>query len=404
MELTVRVIGDAEYPDLCRLVARAFGNDTTDNQLERIRGLIPRDRTACAFDDGQLVGTCATYPLELAVPGGTTRAAGTTLVTVEATHRRSGVLRAMMRAHLEDVRAREEPLAALWASEGSIYGRFGYGLAAQGHGVELDGPALRFTDIAPPARLRLLDAGSATTELPAIYDRIWRDRPGMLARSEPWWSQRVLADLEEDRAGATALRHVVCDVDGEPAGYATYRQRSSEADFGNGQVVVAELIAGSEAAHSALWRYLSRIDLFPRVSYWNAPADDELEWRLDSGYLVRRRVHDNVWVAPIDPAQALTARSYLDEGAITLEVHDIPLERQSARLRLEVGTDGSVCRRTRRSADLELSAADLGALYMGRRCAGELARAGRLSGSPEAVRTVERLLAWTRAPWCPEVF
>ena len=34
-----------------------------------------------------------------------------------------------MRRQLEDVRDRGEPLAGLFASEGAIYGRFGYGLA-----------------------------------------------------------------------------------------------------------------------------------------------------------------------------------------------------------------------------------------------------------------------------------
>ena len=54
-----------------------------------------------------------------------------TVVGVLPTHRRRGILDRMMRAQLADVRERGEPIAALWASEETIYGRFGYGLASQ---------------------------------------------------------------------------------------------------------------------------------------------------------------------------------------------------------------------------------------------------------------------------------
>src|SRR5207344_3532582 len=67
---------------------------------------------------------------ELTAPGARVPTAGVTVVGVLPTHRRRGILRELMRAQLDDVHARGEPLAALWASEGGIYGRFGYGLAS----------------------------------------------------------------------------------------------------------------------------------------------------------------------------------------------------------------------------------------------------------------------------------
>ena len=49
----------------------------------------------------------------------------------------------MMEAQLRDVRERGEPVAALWASEETIYGRFGYGLASLALHVEAERSAVR---------------------------------------------------------------------------------------------------------------------------------------------------------------------------------------------------------------------------------------------------------------------
>ena len=71
---------------------------------------------------------------------------GVTWVGVLPTHRRRGVLREMMRFQLDDFRRRGEPLAALWASESVIYGRFGYGIAAPVHEMKALKPNFAFRD------------------------------------------------------------------------------------------------------------------------------------------------------------------------------------------------------------------------------------------------------------------
>ena len=71
------------------------------------------------------------------MPGGTLPCGGVTVVGVSPTHRRRGVLRTMMDAQLRDIHERGEPIAALWASEETIYGRFGYGIAAWAGEIKL---------------------------------------------------------------------------------------------------------------------------------------------------------------------------------------------------------------------------------------------------------------------------
>src|SRR5438105_11399722 len=104
--------------------------EPTPERIERFMRVLDHERMHAAWDDGKIVGGAGAFTFEMTVPGGTVPTAGVTVVGVYPTHRRRGVLRSMMRAQLDDVHERGEPLAALWASEETIYGRFGYGLAS----------------------------------------------------------------------------------------------------------------------------------------------------------------------------------------------------------------------------------------------------------------------------------
>ena len=121
-----------------------------------------------AFEEGQIVGGAGAFPFELSVPGGSLPCAGVTAVGVHPTHRRRGVLRSMMDAQLRDVHERGEPIAALWASEETIYGRFGYGIASWAG--ELKVPH-EWDAFAAPARARRHDAASSRPKRPASSSR-----------------------------------------------------------------------------------------------------------------------------------------------------------------------------------------------------------------------------------------
>lgn len=404
MSVIVRPIVDSEYAELGQRVARAFGGDAAEDDAERLRELIEPSRTMCAFDGSRMIGTCAGFPLRLAVPGATLPMTGTTIVSVEPTHRRRGVLREMMRSHLQDVRARGEPLAGLWASEGVIYPRFGFGAASEGNAVSVDGAATRFRGDPPSLDLRMIEASEAADVLPPLYEKIWQHYPGLFGRHEAWWRTRILRDREQDREGASAYRFVVCEQGGDPLGYVIYRLLGSEKTFGRGQVQVRELMTLNDAAHEVLWRYLCRIDLFPLVKFWNAAVDDELKWRVTDPYRVERRVIDNLWLRLMDVPGALSARRYLEAGDLVLEVVDGFDTYAAGRFKLEAHPQGAHCQITSEPADIELDVTALGSLYLGRRCAMELRRAGRIAGDDKSLRKIERLMAWSREPWCAEVF
>ena len=119
----------------------------TEAQLAPLASVLPAERVHAVWDGGRAVGGAGAFPFTLTVPGPRIRAAGVTVVGVLPTHRRRGVLRAMMRAQLDACHAAGESVAYLWASEDMIYGRFGYGVAS--YALEIDLARDRTTFYAP---------------------------------------------------------------------------------------------------------------------------------------------------------------------------------------------------------------------------------------------------------------
>lgn len=405
MELTVRAITASEVPAYRRKMSRVFGFDPPDlDDSTRFLRQVDLARTRAAFDGDELIGTCAAWTFDVTVPGGALPMGGTTFITVQPTHRRRGVLTAMMRSHLDEIHERGEPLAGLWASESSIYGRFGFGVAAEAHTINLDGGAIEFAGTAPPGRVRLVEADEAATLMPPVYERARAARCGMLTRTDVWWENRVLYDAEHVRGGASAKRWTIYEGADGCAGYAIYRAKGRVEDFPCGEIHVLELVTVTAAAHAALWRHLARIDLFPHVTFKYAPPDDELPWLVTEPRRVRRTVTDSLWLRIMDVPAALEGRAYGGEGRVVLGLRDPFLPGNDGSYELEVSSGSARCKRTSAAPDVQMEIDVLGAIYFGAHRLATLARAGRLAGSEAAIVTVERLFAWPTAPWCAEVF
>lgn len=391
-------------------VARGFGNDGDSNDeaaRERFQAVFDYDRVFAVYDRDDIVGTGGAFTFGLTVPGGReVPMGGTTIITVQPTHRRQGVLRQLMDHHLDEVAERGEPLAGLWASESSIYGRFGYGQATFRHITKIDASAVTFRD--PPdggTRLRLVESDEATDLLPPIYESIRARRPGMLTRSEEWWTHRRIADPESWRGGKSAQRYLICEVDGRATGYAVYRQDAKWDDFiADGEVVVVELIATDHSSHRAIWSFLTNIDLFPRVSWWNLPLDDPLAALVTDDRRLRRTLSDAMWVRLMDVTAALEARTYESDGVIVFSVEDATRPKNSGTYRLEVVDGTAQVMETTDPPEISMDIEILGHLYLGGGDARVMAAAGRIDGDPVAVSTLHGLFRTDVAPWCPEVF
>ncbi|HVM69473.1 MAG TPA: GNAT family N-acetyltransferase [Gaiellaceae bacterium] len=402
MAIEIRPPADDELRAAMDAAETAFGSEVEDHDWERARQLLAASRALAAYDGGRPVALAAAYAFDLSIPGGELPCAGVTWVGVMPTHRRRGILRDLMRRQLGDVRAWGEPIAALWASESSIYGRFGYGMAAPGLSAASSVQRFGLRDgAADGVTVRLVSMEEALERCPPVYARMRAGRAGMLSRSETWWKELRLADPQEWRRGASRKFYALAERDGAVEGYTTYRVKSEwEHGFAKGEVQVVEVVAATPAATLALWRYLHGIDLTLTVQ---SPAFDPASPLLLNAVDPRAlglRLGDALWLRLVDLDAALRARSYRPGEAVVLEVRDELCPWNEGRYRV-----GNGAGRTDEAADLALDTRDLASVYLGAFDFHHLAHAGLVEERRDgALEAASHLFRTDLPPYCPEVF
>jgi predicted acetyltransferase len=381
MEITVRTIRDAEVASFVKVIENAFGSEMRASDISVFKKKVQLDRMHGAFEGDAFVGTAGVYPFNLRIPGGDIAAAGVTMVGVLPSHRRRGILRRLMRTQIDDIHARGEPIALLWASEESIYQRFGYGLAADHGRISIERSKTAFlNDSGPVGRMRMVTRDDALKILPSVYERIRASTYGMYERTPTWWETHTLFDPEHMRFGASPLFIAVFELDGAPEGYATYSLRPRWADDSTptGKVEVHEALGTSPTATREVWRYLFGIDLMDKITGSYLPADFPLLRMMLEPRRLRFALSDSLWLRVVDVEKALVARSYAADESVVFDLTDEFCPWNEGRWKLDTG-----------SGSVSPVGDDPGRVLD--TTGGALARA-------DAAFRVDR------APWCPENF
>ena len=417
----IRPITEADWAAYYAVSEQAFNNSApADEELDRERLVFEFDRSLAAFDGPDIVGTACAYSFRMTVPGGPLPVAGVSFVSVLPSHRRRGILSAMMAHQLTGLADGGEPVAALFASEPGIYGRFGYGLASLSNRFRVRRGDITVGSGVPPGavppggpvRLREVSLDPPPADLAKVYDQILPTRPGLYARDDRWW-QSVLYDSAHWRGGRTPLRCVLAEDDGGPCGFATYSvQPSWDSDaLPDASLGIRELMATDARAAAALWSDLLSRDLVGEVTARLRPADDPLLYLASDLRRLRPQQSDGLWVRLVRIGEALSRRQYSGPVDVVLEVTDDLLPANSGRWRLQAGAGGqdgggsARCERTTEPADLALPVAALGAAYLGGTSLAVLARAGQVAElRPGRLAAVSAAFSWDPAPWCPMIF
>ncbi|MGN9790507.1 GNAT family N-acetyltransferase [Streptomyces sp. OZ13] len=364
------------------------------------------DRNLLAMTaDGRPVGTAGAYSFELTLPGEILApAAGVSAVGVVPSHRRQGVLSAMMRHQLTDLRSRGEFLSVLLASEAPIYGRFGYGpatytqrLTVPRHQAVFALPRASGVTRAPASgpdtgSVEVLRRAECGDVLEALYDPYRRAQPGALSRPHRWWA---LGAGQPPLSPAPRYVAVHRDADGVQDGYASYSLGES------GTLTVDETIATDDAAFTALARFVLGHDLVTQVVFRHFPPEHPLRWQL-ADFRAGEVSGDTdwLWVRLLDVPRALTARGWFTDGELVLDVDD-PFLGERGRYLLTVRDGKADCVPTDREPDLSLDVSDLGSVYLGGTAPSTLVRAGHIRAHrPGAAALADTLFRAERPPHC----
>ncbi|MGW4561019.1 GNAT family N-acetyltransferase [Streptomyces sp. NPDC004561] len=405
----LRVLRESEWDRWYDTLYRAFGASAAPpEERELDRSLTEFDRSLAMWDGDEVVGSAGAFSFRMTVPGGAAvPAAGVTMVSVAATHRRRGVLTSMMRRQLDDVRALGEPLAVLTASEPAIYGRFGFDAATFRVSAEIDTSrvTLSLPAGAEEVRLRYAAPADVLDACEAVYAALVPSRPGMLVR-RPGWERAGLLDPESEREGASALQCVVAERDGEVTGYARFHTKLGWGERGHdGTVRLKDVAALDPVTEAALWRFLFGVDLMTTLSVGGRPVDDGWQYQVSDIRRCRLRSRDDCYVRLVDVGAALAARTYQAPVDVVLEVEDSFCPWNTGRWRLTGDAKGASCERTTDAPELSLSVRELGAVYLGGVSLLSLAAAGRVR-ELRAGALAEASVAFGSAvaPWLPHGF
>ncbi|GAA2155285.1 GNAT family N-acetyltransferase [Kitasatospora kazusensis] len=409
----VRALAPQEWEAWYRGLEVAFGGQEEEPQERELwRGLTELDRSLSAWDGPAQVGGAGAFSFRLAVPGGAVLpAAGVTMVGVLPTHRRRGLLTALMRRQLDDIRARGEALAVLTASESAIYGRFGYGLGTWRLSLTVPRAKVRLRSPGDASvRLRLADPAESSPACERLYASRVALRPGMLER-RPDWERLPLLDAPGSRGGYSPLQCVLAEDrgTGQLLGYARYAVDVAwtAADVPAGTVRVRDIEAQSPQVYAALWSFLLDLDLTDTVTVRSRPVDDPLLHLVSDPRRLDARISDSMFVRLVDVGAALRGRGYAAPVEVVLDVTDEFCPWNTGRWKLHSGGPGkgAVCEPTTERADLALAVRELGSAYLGGTNLTALAAAGLVTELRDgALAEASRAFASDVAPWLPHGF
>ncbi|MGW6845565.1 GNAT family N-acetyltransferase [Streptomyces sp. NPDC054958] len=378
----IREVPESDIDRALELAYLVFHDRPEKEVREKHHALLASCDRIGAYDGTALAGFMAAHDFRLSVPGADLPCPGLTFVGVTPTHRRRGVLTALMNEMLRRTAAAGSPLAALWASEAAIYGRFGYGSATTGVTIEIDSTRPLALRIDPDRRpLRLVDPEEAVAVVGPLHEAARAGRAGRPTRSAERWSQEWLAEQDEEDEELSPPRIIVLGEADQPvAGYVLYRTKP-EHGAGSarvpGLVRVDELEADTPAVAAALWECVASLDLTGKVRAWGRPVDDPLlHFAADRDQVRVTAQFPALWLRLVDVGAALRQRSWAAPVDVVLEVHDVRMPANAGRFRLTAGPAGATYEHADSAPDLALNVRELAACYLGGTRVEELVAAG----------------------------
>ena len=317
-------------------------------------------------------------------------------VTVRASHRRQGIARNLMTASLTAAKERGLAVAALTATEATIYGRFGFGAAIFKDQIELRvGSGF---DIHAPitGTCEYLDVQQLAEASRVVFDKFHATQTGSIGRCAPVMEVLNGSVEKSTRKHDDKIRAVGhWDEQGNLDGYATWK--SADRDDA---INVIDFVPTNTDASVAMWAFLGSLDLVRRVRFNRARNDEHLPWALTDRrrYIVKE--HDDLlWLRVLDPAAVLTARNYYTEGEVCFRVIDT-MGIADGVWRLTVEKGKATCVPTDDEPELDINVAALGSTLLGGVNIHALTTVGWVKGNQEAIDVFGMLLRRRREPWC----
>jgi predicted acetyltransferase len=387
-----------------------WGADPAARAAVQLGNGMDLDRCLAAFDGEAVVGTYRSFATRLTVPGGARLPVGAvSAVSVRPTHRRQGLLTAMITKDLRASVERGEVASILIAAEWPIYGRYGYGPATWQAKWTLRTRATSF-NVAPTGTVEIVGAAAARELVPGIYARYAASTPGAIDRPDHRFDGELGLTEWPGRPRWKGQIVIHRDAAGTPDGYVRFHGEENWVDmYPEHRMLVDELHAATPEAEIDLWRHLAQMDLTATIQAEVRREHEPFQWVLADPRVAQVTGRsDFLWVRLLDVERALAGRTYEHDGVLVIEVRDELAGAPgpaAGRYRLEVRDGAATCARTDAMLDLAVDVRALSAAYLGgTRLEDAVRAAGVTEHRPRALAEADRLFRTAAEPWCSSWF
>lgn len=413
MPQTIRPITADELPAWFEAFGTAFyiwASDPHASAAAR-RDTMDLNRALAAFDeDKTIVGTYRSFTTRLTLPGGArVPVDAVSAVSVRPTHRRRGLLTRMINEDLWNAVDRGEVASILIAAEWPIYGRYGYGPATWQAKWTLRTRAATF-QVPPTGSVEVVDALTARSLVPAIYDAYVAGQPGEIDRPEHRWDHELGIVEFPGRPKWKGQLVIHRDAAGVPDGYARFHGEENWVDmFAEHRMLLDELHGATREVDVDLWRHLAQMDLTATIQAEVRREHEPMQWALSDPRTAQVSGRsDFLWVRILDVPRALAGRTYERDGELVIEVADRLGDRDgpaAGRYRLSVRGGSATCERTKDEPELTVDVRALSAAFLGGTRLVDTSRTGASTERrPGALGEADRLLRTADEPWCSTWF
>ena len=361
-------------------------------------------RSVGVWDDGAAdaitpVATSSAWVADLTLPGRTAIPSwAISTVTVAPTHRRRGIATGLLEAELRTAAALGIPVAILTVSEATIYSRFGFAPSAMQADWTFTVARSTWAGPTPGGRVQLVPNDELQKTGQALVERVRLETPGQIQFGGVHWLRLFGIYGSERGRDYRSVRYD--DASGQLQGFAIY-QVNREPHSDESKLHVNYLVAATDDAYAALWRYLLEVDLVDKVTAHLRAIDEPVRWQIaDARAAQKSGEGDHLWTRILDVPVALEARKYSAAARVVLEVDDAQ-GFATGRYLLDIDASGTArVTHTEEPAGLALSVVELSAIYLGGVSVELLARSGRIRElTAGAVLAADRAFTSSVTPW-----
>ncbi|MCC2592457.1 GNAT family N-acetyltransferase [Tessaracoccus sp. OS52] len=344
---------------------------------------------------GQPVATFASWDGTINTGTGLAPTNFITDVTVQASHRRRGLMNQLMRTDLAEARERGDVFAVLTATDARIYGRFGFGVTATARRIEINTGSRFQLRTKPVGRTVFAETAEIAPVRRELFEKFHATQFLSVGRAAHYWGANFDWATQQPRDERAAVHF---DEHGDPDATLVFVVEDDH-------LRIVDLLGLNPRAEIELLRLIGQAEghekvVWPRCHDPRHPLPFAM---VDSRVVQTIKEFDTVWVRILDLEEAISRRAFDFDGEAVLAVRD-PLGWCEGTYRISVTGGSATVSRTDVKADAAITMEGLSPLYSGIQDAEGLAAAGLIEGDHEGLARLSRLFGKARPPVAASIF